>query len=148
MRQVPPPQAASAPHSPDKPYMPALPESAVYEVIGEIGFAQLVAAFYRRVQSDDILAPMYPPDDFPGAEQRLRAFLIYRFGGPTDYLSQRGHPALRMRHMPFAITQAARDRWMDLMNQALDEVSLPEEASETLRRFLEGTATFLINRPG
>lgn len=128
--------------------MSLLPESAVYEAIGEAGFTRLVAAFYRRVQSDDILAPMYPADDFPGAEQRLRAFLIYRFGGPADYLSQRGHPALRMRHAPFAVTPAARDRWMDLMSQALDEAELPEETAQTIRRFLDGVATFLINRPG
>ncbi len=128
--------------------MPALPESAVYEAIGEAGFARLVAAFYRLVQGDDILGPMYPPDDFEGAEQRLRLFLIFRFGGPPDYLMQRGHPALRMRHAPFAITQAARDRWVELMNQALEEVALPEDAAQTLRRFFEATATFLINQPG
>jgi hemoglobin len=128
--------------------MPPLPESAVYEVIGEAGFARLVAAFYQRVQGDDILGPMYPPDDWEGAEQRLRWFLIFRFGGPPEYLMQRGHPALRMRHAPFEITPAARDRWVDLMNQALEEVALPEEAAQTLRHFFEGTATFLINRAG
>lgn len=126
--------------------MPELAEHEVYAAIGEQGFTNLVAAFYRRVPSDELLGPMYPADDMAGAEQRLRLFLIFRFGGPPEYLAVRGHPALRMRHAPFAIPQAARDRWVELMSQALDEVALPAEAERTLRRFFEGTATFLINR--
>ena len=58
-------------------------DTQVYSMIGETGFTRLVAAFYRRVQSDDILGPMYPKEDMAGAEQRLREFLIQRFGGPA-----------------------------------------------------------------
>jgi hemoglobin len=122
-------------------------DQEIYSVIGEDGFARLVAAFYRQVPHDEILGPIYPADDFPGAEQRLRGFLIFRFGGPATYLEQRGHPRLRMRHAPFAIGVAARDRWVQLMNRALDETKLPEEAQQVLRAFFASTATFLMNRP-
>ena len=118
----------------------------VYALIGEQGFERLIAAFYRQVPQDDILGPMYPADDLEGAEQRLRNFLIFRFGGPQHYLAERGHPRLRMRHAPFAISQTARDRWMQLMTKALDEINLPTEADTTLRAFFESTATFMINR--
>ena len=118
----------------------------MFSAIGEEGFARLIAAFYRRVPQDDILGPMYPHEDLAGAEQRLRDFLIFRFGGPQRYIEERGHPRLRMRHIRFAIGNAARDRWMELMNQALEEAALPVEAVEVLRPFLEGTATFLINQ--
>jgi hemoglobin len=91
---------------------------------------------------------MYPKDDMVGAEQRLRDFLIFRFGGPQHYIEQHGHPRLRMRHAPFAVGQAARDRWVQLMDRALEESTLPAEAAETLRRFFHSTATFMINRPG
>jgi hemoglobin len=121
-------------------------ESEVYSRIGEDGFNRLVAAFYRQVPDDDILGPMYPRDDMEGAEQRLRDFLVFRFGGPTRYLAQRGHPRLRMRHAPFAIPEAARDRWVQIMNRALDETNLPGEVTQTLRSFFESTATFMINR--
>ena len=87
----------------------------VYGRIGEEGFARLVGAFYAQVPADDILGPMYPAHDLAAAEVRLRDFLVGRFGGPPRYIEQRGHPRLRMRHMPFAIDQAARDRWMQLM---------------------------------
>jgi hemoglobin len=118
----------------------------LYVVIGEEGFARLIRAFYSQVPSDEILGPMYPAEDLAGAEQRLRDFLIMRFGGPPRYAEQRGHPRLRMRHLPFPIDQKARDRWMLLMERALDEAKLPAEVQETLRQFFDGTATFMINR--
>jgi hemoglobin len=121
-------------------------DQEVYALIGEEGFARLVGAFYRRIPNDDILGPMYPAHDLRGAEERLRDFLIFRFGGPTRYLEQRGHPRLRMRHAPFAINQAARDRWMELMSAALDEAGLPVDVDALLREFLGSTASFMINR--
>jgi hemoglobin len=122
-------------------------EAEVYPAIGSDGFARLVAAFYRQVPSDEVLGQLYPPHDLKAAEQRLRDFLIFRFGGPPTYIEQRGHPRLRIRHAPFAIGTEARDRWVELMNRALDEARLPEEADQTLRSFFASTATFLMNRP-
>src|SRR5581483_7178153 len=58
----------------------------VYAAIGESGFERLVSAFYRQVPADGLLGPMYPAHDLQGAEQRLRDFLIYRFGGPPRYI--------------------------------------------------------------
>ena len=123
-------------------------ELDVYSLVGESGLTRLVAAFYRRVPQDDILGPMYPAHDLAGSEQRLRDFLIYRFGGPPRYIEQRGHPRLRVRHAPFHINQAARERWMQLMTAALEEAAFPPEADQFLRTFLGEIANFLINRPG
>jgi hemoglobin len=117
----------------------------VYSAIGEDGFARLISGFYRRVPQDEILGPMYGDHDLEGAEERLREFLIFRFGGPTRYVENRGHPRLRMRHARFLIDQAARDRWLSLMSAALDEAMLPEEPKAVLRAFFDETATFLMN---
>jgi hemoglobin len=122
-------------------------EEDVYQLIGDEGFIRLIRSFYAQVPEDPILGPMYPTDDLAGAEQRLRDFLIGRFGGPPRYIEQRGHPRLRMRHMPFAIDTAARNQWVTLMDRALDEARLPEEATSLLRAFFHGVATFMINRP-
>jgi hemoglobin len=122
-----------------------LQEIDVYNLIGEPGVARLVAAFYRRVPGDDVLGPMYPPNELANAEQRLRDFMIYRLGGPPRYIEQRGHPRLRARHAPFKINQTARDRWMQLMSEAMAETTLPTETEQFLRTFLEGMSTFLIN---
>jgi len=123
-------------------------ENELYQAIGEDGFRRLVAAFYRQIPDDPILAPMYGDREFAGAEERLRDFLIFRFGGPQRYIESRGHPRLRLRHAPFAVDQEARDRWVVLMSRALEEAALPREATEVLRTFFGSTATFLVNRPG
>jgi hemoglobin len=120
-------------------------ELPIYQLLGEECLRAIVAGFYRRVPQDPILGPMYPPHDLAGAEQRLRSFLIYRFGGPPDYLRDRGHPRLRMRHMPFVIDQAARDRWMELMLAAVDEQPAAAPHRAYLEKFLGDIATFLMN---
>jgi hemoglobin len=120
-------------------------ETEVYAQIGEQGFADLVRAFYAQVPADEILGPMYPADDLAGAEARLRDFLVGRFGGPPRYVEERGHPRLRQRHAPFQVDRRARDRWVQLMNRALDEVALPAEPAALLRAFFDATATFMIN---
>ena len=102
-------------------------EQQVYSAIGQDGFERIADAFYRQVPGDDLLGPMYPAQDLEGAKQRLRDFLIFRFGGPQTYIEQRGHPRLRARHASFAIGQTARDRWLQLMTRALDEAALPAE---------------------
>jgi hemoglobin len=120
-------------------------EAQIYSLVGEEGFTRLVSAFYRQVPGDEILGKMYPENSRAAAERRLRDFLIYRFGGPERYLDERGHPRLRARHLPFRIDQAARDRWIELMNKALVEAALPADVDELLRVFFEQTSTFLMN---
>ena len=121
-------------------------ETEVFGAVGEEGFTRLTGAFYRQIHDDEILGPMYPRHDLAGAEQRLRDYLIYRFGGPQKYIEERGHPRLRMRHYPFPVTQAARDRWMQLMDSALKQAAIPPDAEQHLRQFFEGMSTFMINR--
>ena len=120
-------------------------DTHLYGVLGEEGLTKLVAAFYRRVPTDDILGPLYPPDDMAGAERRLRGFLTFRFGGPDTYIPERGHPRLRMRHAPFAVTKAGRDRWVELMEAAMEEAQTPAGARPVLRKFFADAATFMIN---
>ena len=123
-------------------------EPDIYAVIGEDGFRRLIAAFYRQVPGDPILGPMYPAHDLAGAETRLRDFLVGRFGGPQRYIEQRGHPRLRMRHAPFPIDPAARDRWLELMGVALDEAQLGDDVTGFLRDFFNAVAAMVVNRRG
>lgn len=118
----------------------------VYPIIGTEGIARLVAAFYSQLPQDDLLGPMYPPDDMQGAEQRLRDFLIFLFGGPQHYIQQRGLPRLGARHARFFIDQAARDRWMQLMNNAFAKTALPPEVEQTMRQVFDRMSTSLINQ--
>lgn len=118
----------------------------ISEQFGEEEIAKMVQAFYRRVRQDDVIGPLYPIDDWEGAENRLRDFLVYRFGGSDQYIQERGHPRLGMRHAPFVIGVAEKDRWLEIMNAAIDEIGVPDNKLDTLRSFFESTANFLQNR--
>jgi len=121
---------------------------SVYDMVGgEKTFRRLTHVFYGRVYADPFLQPMFP-DDREGAEERLALFLVQYFGGPTTYSDQRGHPRLRMRHFPFAIGQKERDAWLGHMLAAIDTVEMPEAARISLRSYVDGAATFMINREG
>lgn len=133
--------------------MNPLAEQAVYAQIGEEGFARLTGAFYRRVEADSILAPLYEQaraetgePDMLGAQLRLREFLVQRFGGPSRYSESRGHPRLRMRHMPYAIDEAARDRWLTLMDESLAEAGIEDPALSAMRAVFVHVAEFMRNR--
>ena len=127
---------------------PPDPVATLYAELGEPCLRALVAAFYQKVRDDDIIGPLYPQDDWAGAEKRLADFLIYRFGGPTTYVEERGHPRLRMRHLPFAIGLAERDRWLELMSEAMQETAIPSEQAEVLGAFFAQVADFMRNREG
>ena len=120
----------------------------VFNQIGEEGIIDLVSSFYRAVKVDDILGPLYPSDDWDGAEQRLADFLIFRCGGSDKYIQERGHPRLRMRHIPFKIGLAERDRWIKLMNNAINERKIGSPAREQLTSFFIQTADFMRNVEG
>ena len=122
-------------------------EQTVIAQIGKDGIAAMVAAFYRRVRHDDLIGPMYPDDDWDGSEERLREFLWFRIAQDPTYILKRGHPRLRMRHLPFRIDASARDRWVSLMAAAMDETSVHGPAREWLDTFFYQIADFMRNQP-
>lgn len=118
------------------------------EVGGEQTFRRLVAAFYAGVADDPVLRPLYPEEDLGPAQERLTLFLMQYWGGPTTYSEQRGHPRLRMRHVPFEIGTAARDAWLTHMRDAIGTLDLTPEQQATLWRYLTSAADSLRNVPG
>ncbi len=115
------------------------------EVGGHDTFVRLVDAFYRGVAGDEVLAPMYPEEDLRPAAERLTLFLEQYWGGPTTYSERRGHPRLRMRHMPFHVNPDARDRWLAHMRSAVDELKLPPLHEATLWDYLQRAAFAMVN---
>lgn len=121
-------------------------EQRVAVEVGADGLDSMVAGFYRRVREDDLIGPMYPDDDWEGSEDRLRMFLRFRLLGEQEYMLRRGHPRLRGRHMPFAIGEAERDRWLELMGAAMDETGVTGPVREDLDAFFFQVADFMRNR--
>lgn len=108
-------------------------------------FATIARGFYRRVSVDPVLKPMYPEDDLGPAEVRLRMFLEQYWGGPTTYSEERGHPRLRMRHMPYAIDRDARDRWLACMLGAIDDAGLTPEHRTEFIEYVTRAADAMVN---
>lgn len=120
--------------------------STLYARVGAEKLTKMVAGFYRRVRTDELLSPMYDAEDWAGAEDRLRSFLFFRFGGPANYLMERGHPRLRVRHLPFSIGEPERRRWLDLMANAMSEAEIPADPAAIMKPFFEQVANAMVNR--
>jgi hemoglobin len=121
-------------------------EKSFYDAVGgHETFHKIVSRFYQLVREDEILRPLYPEDELDAAEERLRMFLEQYWGGPTTYGEQRGHPRLRMRHAPFAVTPEMRDRWLTHMRAAVDSLDLTPAQRRELWAYLERAAHFMVN---
>lgn len=120
----------------------------LYELVGgRAWFDELVERFYAGVAGDEVLRPLYPEEDLGGARERLAGFLVQYWGGPDDYSRQRGHPRLRMRHLPYPIGGRERDRWVHHMTAAVEGGGLPPEARAVVLDYVERAATAMINQP-
>jgi hemoglobin len=119
-----------------------------YERVGgEQTFRTLVERFYAGVAADPLLRPLYPEEDLGPATERLTLFLIQYWGGPNTYSQTRGHPRLRMRHVPFTIGSAERDAWLRHMAEALESLELEPELAAELWQYLTMAAASLRNSP-
>jgi hemoglobin len=122
-------------------------EPTLFAAAGGMSFFEdLVGRFYDGVADDPVLRPLYPEPDLGGARHRLTLFLAQYWGGPRTYDAERGHPRLRMRHMPFAIGPAERDAWLRLMRGAIDESDAPPAVADRLRAYVDLAAEAMRNR--
>lgn len=127
------------------------PPSTLYERVGgEPFFDDLTHRFYAAVREEPVLAALYPKDDeaFEQARVNLRDFLVQYFGGPATYSEQRGHPRLRMRHLPFAIGPAERDAWVRLMSEAVAASNARGLDESRMLTYFSSAATQLVNQGG
>lgn len=115
------------------------------EIGGHATIERIVDVFYAGVATDELLRPMYPEEDLGPAAERFTLFLEQYWGGPTTYSQTRGHPRLRMRHAPFAVTMAARDRWLHHFRAGLDAVKLTPEQDAQFWAYVQHAATFMVN---
>jgi hemoglobin len=123
-------------------------EGTLYDAVGGAPFFErLVDRFYERVALDEVLLATYPnPADLSDARRKLTLFLVQYWGGPTTYHEERGHPALRMRHAPFAIDEDVAGRWLEHMRASLEELDPPEPQRTELLEYFAMAAPALRNR--
>ena len=124
----------------------AVQENFWQKIGGRPTFEKLVRAFYDGIRTDEVLMPMYPEQpELEPAIQRLTGFLEQYWGGPGTYSQERGHPRLRMRHVPFKVNPDARDRWLGHMRVAVDTLQLSPLDDETLWDYLDRAAHAMVN---
>jgi hemoglobin len=135
---------------PNNPVQPEPTAVSLYEAAGGLSFfTALVDAFYAGVETDEVLLPLYPEaPDLTGARHRLTLFLAQYWGGPSQYNDERGHPRLRMRHMPFVVGPLERDRWLLHMANAVAATAPSAEIAEALMRYFVPAAEHLRNDTG
>ncbi|GAB3658991.1 globin [Nocardioides korecus] len=122
------------------------PVSTFYDEIGGAPVVRgIVHRFYEGVAADEVLRPMYPEEDLGPAEERFAMFLEQYWGGPTTYSDLRGHPRLRMRHAPFAVTPEAAQHWLSCFRAALDGADLTPEQDERFWDYVTHAAQFMVN---
>lgn len=118
---------------------------SVFEIVGPAFFDRLVDAFYDGVESDEVLIRLYPEgSDTVGARRRLAMFLRQYWGGPHDYMDERGHPRLRMRHNVFEIGPLERDRWLAHMAAAIESTTGEIPAADR-DAVVEQLAAYMVN---
>lgn len=117
-----------------------------YDEIGGMDTIRtIVTTFYEGVATDEVLRPLYPEEDLGPAAERFTLFLAQYWGGPTTYSEQRGHPRLRMRHAPFAVTPTAKDHWLRHFRTGLDAAGLTPEQDAQFWDYVTHAAQFMVN---
>ena len=121
-------------------------EQTLFEAVGgEEFFVKLVDGFYKGIEADEVLRPMYVDQDLTESRRHLTLFLQQYWGGPSTYQEERGHPRLRMRHMPFVIDIVARDRWIKHMHASLSQLEIEDTLRDQLWTYLVTAANSLVN---
>lgn len=123
---------------------PLDPRSLYSRIGGRGTVSAIVEAFYRRVEADVHLRPVYPEDLEPGKE-KLKLFFEQWLGGPATYTELYGHPRLRRRHFPFVIDERAAGRWLRNMREAWQEVGVDAEIQSTVFENLGPLARHMVN---
>ncbi len=118
---------------------------SLYDRIGPDALEKLIRRFYTLVPQHPALAPLFPADLTQTAEKQL-AFLTGFFGGPPLYMQRYGHPRLRARHLPFAITPERARAWLACMNAALQGTpEIPEAEAREIYAALSRVAAHMVN---
>ena len=115
---------------------------------GEAGVRRLVDRFYDLMDTAPEAATIrrLHATSLKASRDKLHMFLTGWTGGPQVYVEKFGHPRLRMRHFPFAISSRERDEWLWCMDRALDEHEMPDALRDGLRERLRQLADHMRNR--
>ena len=114
---------------------------------GEEGTRQLANRFYDIMESDPFASELLAlhPQPMDKIRQKFFEYLTGWLGGPPLYETQYGHPRLRARHLPFAVTETMVEQWLYCMNKALDECVSDVKVRDAIREPITQLARHMRN---
>lgn len=117
----------------------------LYESVGAENLKELVDRFYDHVQNSEIISPLFT-GNFDLIKDKQYCFLTQFLGGPALYTEKYGHPRMRIRHLPHAIDQQAKEEWLACMRMAIDSLNLSDGLAEALYNCFPPVAQHMVNR--
>ncbi len=118
-----------------------------YEALGgDSSVRELVEAFYDIIEESAPVLRAMLPKNTSTSRQKLYEYMSGWLGGPPLYTDKRGHPQLRMRHLPFSIGASEAEEWMRCMRTAMDRVGVDQVVRGFLDSKLSPLAAHMINR--
>ncbi len=118
----------------------------IYEELGEDNLKELVDTFYNNVLADDRIAHLFA-SDINLIKSKQLMFLTQFLGGPGLYTAEYGHPKMRMRHFPHAITPSAAVAWLENMKMSIESLGISEDFKHRLFTRFPHVAAHMVNRP-
>jgi hemoglobin len=123
------------------------PSREIFAQMGRDNIYRMLEDFYRGLETASIRGLF--PKDLARASRKSAAFFVQLLGGPQEYSDRFGPPRMRARHMPFRITQQARDAWLACFERVLDravaDYGFPEQHLPGFRQFLRDFSMWMVN---
>lgn len=120
-------------------------EETYYEKLGETNLELLINHFYDLVFDNSILQKIFKGDK-DEIKRKQTMFLTQFLGGPALYTMEFGHPQMRMRHLPHAITNEAKEEWLKCMKASIDQLPIEEIFKSELFNCFPKIANHMVNR--
>lgn len=95
---------------------------------GEEALKNLFSRFYQQVLQDPVLGEVFVGMS-PQHSAKVADFIAEVFGGPALYSGDgvHSHASMVAKHLGRHLTEAQRQRWMQLLLQTADEVGLASD---------------------
>ena len=117
----------------------------LYELIGDNRLQELINSFYAKIFENPLLSPLFNKTNAETIKDKQYRFLTQFLGGPPRYIEKYGPPKMRQRHLPHAITVEAKDEWLKLMNESIQELDLEDNLKTALYNCFPQVAQHMVN---
>lgn len=112
--------------------------------MGEENLRIMVDNFYSYVLADDSINHLFTTD-MELVKKKQFLFLTGFLGGPSIYVAEYGHPKMRLRHMPHAITEKSAISWLKNMRKAIWDLKIEDQLKIEIFNRFPNTAAHMVN---